>query len=151
MIQWAALGMFFKAVSWAIAFLYLAKGASKLFFVNELLANIYLLILNIAGYKYWGLNGLGIGFLLSYVVYLLQVFIICSRKYAFGFDKEFVKIFVLQLVCGVVCFCVVKFIPNPYQYVMGSVLIVLSAVYSFIEFDKRLEFKSIILKLKDKG
>lgn len=151
MIQWAALGMFFKAASWAIAFLYLAKGASKLFFVNELLTNIYILILNIIGYKYWGLNGLGVAFLLGYFFYLLQVFIICNRKYAFRFEKDFMKIFLLQLFCAVMCFCVVKFVPNPYQYIVGSILIILSAVYSFKELDKRLGLKGVILKLKNNG
>ena len=34
MILYGALGMFFKAASWAIAFIFLAKGASKLFFLE---------------------------------------------------------------------------------------------------------------------
>ncbi|MBA7553213.1 hypothetical protein ES705_45800 [subsurface metagenome] len=33
MIHWAALGMLFKAASWAISFILLAKGASNLFFL----------------------------------------------------------------------------------------------------------------------
>jgi O-antigen/teichoic acid export membrane protein len=148
MIQWAALGMFFRAASWSIAFLYLAKGVSKLYFINELLANIYCLILNVLGYKFFGLDGLGIAFLLSYIIYLLQVFFICNRKYAFNFDKSFVKIFVIQLLCAIVCFCVVKFIPSPCQYIIGSVLIVLSSTYSFKELNKRLDLKDVFIKLK---
>jgi O-antigen/teichoic acid export membrane protein len=69
MIVWAALGMFFKAVSWSIGFYFLAKGTSKLFFWNELIANIYLTLINIAGYYFWGLSGLGYSFLLSYFIY----------------------------------------------------------------------------------
>jgi len=148
MIQWAALGMFFKAASWAIAFLFLAKGASRVFFVNESVANAYVLILNIIGYKHWGLDGLGISFLLGYLIYLSQVFLICNRKYMFNFNKDFTIIFFAQLTCAVICFCVVKFVSNPYQYIAGSVLIILSAVYSFNELDKRLEFRRVILKLK---
>ncbi|GHT87854.1 O-antigen translocase [Bacteroidia bacterium] len=148
MIQWAALGMFFKTAVWSIGFLYLAKGASNLFFINELAVNIYCLVFNVIGYKYWGLDGLGIAFLLGYVIYLIQVFIICNRKYAFGFSREFIKIFLLQLFCAVACFCVVKFVGNPYHYILGSVLIVLSAVYSFKELNKRLNLKSIILNRK---
>lgn len=145
MIQWAALGMFFRAASWSIAFIFMAKGASKLFFINELLANIYALVLNILGYKFFGLDGLGISFLLGYILYLIQVYVVCNRKYAFNFDKTFVKIFVLQLACAVACFGVVKFIPLPYQYLAGSVLIVLSAVYSLRELDKRLAIKEIVV------
>jgi TPR repeat protein len=45
MISWAAIGMLFKAASWAIAFILLAKGASKLFLINEIIANELLLTL----------------------------------------------------------------------------------------------------------
>ena len=146
MIQWTALGMFFKAAMWAIGFLFLAKGASKVFFISELLSNTYVLIFNILCYIVWGITGLGIAFLLTYIVGLLQVFLIAKIKYNFNFNDEFIKIFLLQLLCGIACFCVVKFIPNPYQYILGSVLIILSAVYSFKELDKRLGLKSVILK-----
>jgi len=93
MIYWAALGMFFKAASWAIAFVFLAKGASKLFFWNELIVNIYILILNILGYHYWGLTGLGLSFLVGYFLYLVQVYIFAQLKYDFSYDRSFVRIF----------------------------------------------------------
>jgi len=43
MILFAASGMIFKAISWAVAFLFLAKSSSRLFFWNELISNIYML------------------------------------------------------------------------------------------------------------
>lgn len=148
MIRWAALGMFFRAFSWSIAFLYLAKGASKLFFINELMANTYILAFNIIGYKLWGLGGLGVAFLLSYIAYSIQVYIICRRKYMFGVDKTFMKVFLLQLTCAIACFCVVMFMPHPFQYLVGSVLITVSAFYSFRELDRRIDLRSIISRLR---
>ncbi len=65
MIHWATLGIFFQALSWSIAFVLLAKGASRIYFRNELIANVYMLALNISGYYYFGLTGLGISFLIS--------------------------------------------------------------------------------------
>ena len=47
MIHWAALGMYFKAASWSIGFIFLAKGASRIFLWSEVAANSYMLILNI--------------------------------------------------------------------------------------------------------
>ena len=44
MVYWAALGMFFKAGSWAVAFVFLAKGASRLFFWNEFIGSFYAFI-----------------------------------------------------------------------------------------------------------
>lgn len=146
MIHWAALGMFFRAVGWAIAFLFLAKGTSKLFFLNELIANIYFLVLNVLGYKYYGLDGLGISFLIGYILYAMQVFIISNKKYKFNFNRAFIKIFILQLLCGVVCFCIVRLVPSFYKYIIGCILIILSSIYSYKELDKRMDLKSVIAR-----
>ena len=148
MIQWAALGMFFKTAAWTIGFIFLAKGSSKLFFISELLANSYTLLFNILGHILWGITGLGIAFLLSYIVCLLQVLFIAKVKYTFNFNRGFIQIFLLQLLFGVVCFCVVKFVSNPYQYIVGSIVIVLSGLYSLRELDRRLKLRSIIFKLR---
>jgi O-antigen/teichoic acid export membrane protein len=150
MILYAALGMFFKAASWAIGFLFLAKGASKLFFWNELVTNIYLLALNLLGYSFWGLTGLGVSFLVAYILYLIQVFLVARFKYEFIFTSAFYKIFSLQLVLAIVCFAVVKLIGNPYSFALGSVFIAVSAWLAYKELDKRLDMKSIILVFKNR-
>jgi O-antigen/teichoic acid export membrane protein len=150
MIYWAALGMFFKAASWSIAFIFLAKGASQLFFWNELITNIYLLGLNILGYYYMGLTGLGLSFLVSYFIYLMQVYGVANLKFRFRFNAEFIKIFSFQLGLALLSFLVVNFMSNPYAYFFGVVLIMLSAWYSWKELDKRLDLKSIFISIKNR-
>jgi len=151
MIHWAALGMYFKAVSWAIAFIMLAKGASKLFFWNELLANIYTLGFNILGYLLAGLDGLGISFLVGYAVYLVQVYVLARRKYGFSFDPEFYRVFAFQFLMGLACFLVVKFLPLPLAYAAGLPFIVLSCVYSFRQMDKRMDMMSVLSDIKKRA
>jgi len=143
MIHWAALGMFFKAVSWAIAFVLLAKGESRLFFWNELLANVYILLFNIIGYKLFGLEGLGISFVFAYLFYLIQVFYISKLKYKFSFNKDFIYIFLFQFILAIICFIETNIIPKPYSYLIGCILIFISFGYSYIELDKRINIKSI--------
>ena len=143
MILYAALGMFFKAASWAIGFLFLAKGASKLFFWNELITNIYLLSLNILGYHFWGLTGMGLSFLAAYFLYLIQVFVVSKINYEFSFSGEFIKIFGIQLLLAVACLAVVKLTPTPYSYIAGSVIIAASAWHALKELDKRLDLKAV--------
>jgi len=150
MIHWAALGMFFKAASWSIAIIFLAKSASKLFFWNELITNIYLLGFNILGYKYGGLDGLGISFLLSYFLYFVQVYMITHRKYAFKLDKSFIKIISLQLLIAIGCFFIVKLIITPYSYIGGTFLILISAIFSLHELNKRMDLKQILSTIKKK-
>jgi O-antigen/teichoic acid export membrane protein len=151
MIHWAALGMFFKAASWPIGFLFLAKGDSKSFFWNELIANIYLLAFNILGYKFYGLNGMGISFLVGYAVYLLQVYEVTRRKYGFQLQRRFMVIFVKQLLFGLVCFIIVNFMPVFWAYVTGTIVIAASLWFSVSEMDKRLDLKSVYRKFRFKS
>lgn len=150
MILYAALGMFFKAASWAVAFIFLAKGASQLFFWNELIGNVYILALNLIGYKFLGLTGMGISFIAGYLVYLLQVFVVTRGKYNFNFTSAFYKIFSIQLGLALGCFTVVKIIGRPFSYPFGSLFILVSTYFAYKELDKRLDIKTIVASIKDR-
>ena len=150
MVYWAALGMFFKAGSWAVAFIFLAKGASRLFFWNELIGNSYMLLFNIIGYHFYGLTGLGFSFLITYIVYLIQVYLVAKMKYNFSFDKSFLLLFFIQFTLALISFVAVKFLDQPYPYVAGVVLIIISGWYSFNELEKRLEIKQVVRDFLEK-
>lgn len=148
MIQWAALGMYCKAASWSISFILLAKGASKLFFWNELVVNIYMLGLNLLGYHFYGLNGLGISYLISYILYFLQVFFLAKYKYEFNFSLEFYKIFSYQLTLVIICFAITMYVSSTIAYILGLPFILISVWYSFRELDKRMDLKRIVDNFK---
>lgn len=150
MILWAAMGMFFKAASWSIAFIFLAKGASRLFFWNEFITNIYLLTINLIGYRYWGLAGMGLSYLITYLIYFVQVFLIARNKYQYSFTGGFYKIFVLQFIFALLCLLVVKLMHAPFRYISGSFLIAVSVMFSWREMDKRIDLKAIGTSLKNR-
>lgn len=148
MIYWAALGMFFKASSWSIGFVFLAKGDSKIFFWSELASNIYMLIFNILGYHIWGLTGLGLSFLISYLLVLLQVFVISKIKFDFSFDSNFLTIFSVQFSLAIAGFLTIHYLPQPFNYIVGAILVAVSGGYSVRELDKRINLKCLISNLK---
>jgi len=144
MLHWAALGMFFKASSWSIAFIFLAKGTSQLYFWNELIANIYSLVLNLIGYHLGGLNGLGLSFAITYLLYLIQIYLVSKLKFAFTFDRSFTIIFIIQFGLSAVAFLTIRYLYQPYTYIIGSLLIIISGWFSARELEKRLGILSIL-------
>ncbi len=150
MIYWAFLGMFFKVPAWVVGFLFIAKGESKLFFWSELISNLYLLGLNLLGYYYWGLTGLGFSFLVSYALYIIQVYVIARTKYEFRFHSGFLKIFAFQFTLAMICFAVINFIVTPWTYLIGIPFILFSAWYSFKELAKRMDLRELVDKFKKK-
>jgi len=144
MIHYAALGIFFKAISWPISYIFIAKGHTRLFFFSELIANLYFLLLNIIGYTYGGLDGLGISFIVNFFLYFVQVFVIAKVKYDFFYNKEFFKIFTIQFITGILCFINVKLLVSPLVYIIGSIMIIFSVIYSLKELNKRMDLKSLL-------
>lgn len=150
MVIWAAFGMIFKALSWSIAFILLAKGESKLFFITELIGTIITLCLNILGYKYLGLQGLGLSFLVSFAAYLMLIFVVTRRKFELKLSTGLARIFIVQLVALII----ITALTLNYNYQTAIIftipLIVFSAFYSYFELNKRLNIKKLISKMRSK-
>ena len=140
LIQWAALGIFFQSFSFCIAYLFLAKGHSKLFFWNELLPNIYLLVLNCVSYFIWGIEGLGVSFLVGYFFYFLQVYLVVRNKYGFKLDSKIMKICLFQFLICLSAFLIVYFLNPVLTYIIGGLLIGLSFYISLHQLEKKIDF-----------
>ena len=150
MIQWAALGVFFQAFSWCIAFIFLAKGDSKVYLWNELIPSMYMLILNCICYYFWGLEGMGLSFLIGYFLYAVQVYIVAKKKYDFRFEAEVLKICFIHLALLITVFLVVYNFSTTIQYTVGLFIIVISIVYSVKIMEKKIGFYTPLLN-KIKG
>lgn len=150
MMYWAALGIFFKTINWAIGFILIVKNDPWLFFWSDLIANIYMLALNLIGYHFWGLTGLGVSFMIGYLLATLQVFLIAKIKFEFNIMYDVYKIYLIQFILAISGFIVVKSIDNPYQFIVGVILIGISTTYSYNELDKKIGIKEVLLEIKNK-
>ncbi len=146
MVQWSILAMYFKAVSWAIAYLFIAQGNSKIYFWNEVLSNFYLVLLSLAGYRFYGLTGLGSAIFTSYVLYLVQVYILARKSSNFMFEKGLLKLFIIQFILGLLSYISIKSLAGHWSYTAGIILIFVSAVYSIKVLNAKINLKELWLK-----
>ena len=152
MLLWSALGMLFKAVGWTLGYIVLAKGSSSFFFRNELIAIAYQLALNLAGYYLMGLTGLGITFLLGYIIYSLQVMFVCYWKFPFQFDFRIVKKFLFFLLLVSLCLLCFYLLTSPLtRYSVGISLAVVASIFSFRQLNKAIDLVSKIKSRFSKG
>lgn len=144
MIAFGVFGIFLKAPGWCLGFTFLAKGDSKMFFVNELCAEIYFLLINILFYHLWGLNGLGASFVINYLLYYLQVTIVAHIRYNYKVDITVLRFFIPQFLISLLILVIVIFMPPIYKYSLGTVLVILSAFLSYRELQKKLDVTAFI-------
>jgi O-antigen/teichoic acid export membrane protein len=130
-VQWTILGMLFKTASWALGSIISAKGDYKLFLLSEFLSSAIYLILNVVGYYFYGLEGVGIAFVISTLLYFIAMLIFAKKRYSVSFNKEFTKLFLFQFVLSTACFFMVYIKGYPFAYIPCLVLFVVSAAYSF--------------------
>jgi O-antigen/teichoic acid export membrane protein len=144
MIAWATLGIMFKSLSWPIAYLFLAKGETKLYFWNEFIAVVYTLTFNILGYQYWGLEGLGVSFLFSQVFYFIQCYGVSYMKFGFTYQKPTFLIFFFQFLFVLTSFLmsVIELQNKYYLHIIGYAVFIIAAVYSIVNLNRKASFFS---------
>lgn len=146
MLYLAILGMFFKAPAWSLAFSYIAKGDTKAYFWNELIAIIYSTALNIFFYKYWGLTGIGFSFLAGYMLYYVQVWWVCSLRYNYRISRETWRMVLPYLFFAVICLILVLWSPAIWRYSVGGVLAAGSLYLSYRNLDRKVGIENILKK-----
>lgn len=149
-VPWIILGIPFKAASWAMGFIILAKGKNWLYFFTELAFSLILLIFSIIGYSKLGLNGLGISFCLMYILYFITMIFVCIHEFKFQYNKAFFKILISTLAFCLIFIIIGELIEFPKAYFPGSLLIILSLLFSIHELNKRVQLKSMLTHLKFK-
>ena len=80
-VSWGMIGTVLRTLSWCLAFTILAKGDGKTYLWTEVASAVINLALNIVFYKWWGLTGLGIAFLVSYLLYTGIVAVVYFKIY----------------------------------------------------------------------
>ena len=149
-VSFFILGIFLKGPTWTMGILIVAKGDLKVKMYSELLANIMFLVLNISFYYFYGLTGIGVGFLLSRIFSFILTYSITRFRYHFTFDKRELYIIVISfLLCAFLSSIqIVK--GYPFTFYTGIVLLVLSLLFSYKEFNKKLDIKELFTGLINK-
>ena len=87
-ISWAIVGTIFRAISWCMAFVILAKGDGRIFLLTEISSSIVSLVLNIVAFNLWGIAGLGWAYIVWYFIYTLIVWCVYHFRYGLSLGKE---------------------------------------------------------------
>ena len=140
------LGMQFKALSWAMGYVFLAKGDGRLFLILEIISGAFILLLNLFCYYLYGLNGLGISFILSYILGTVLYLFVLNRKYYFSFPNKFYGTFLITYGFSVGAFLTTYISGIHLRYIVGIIVLILSALYSLKRLNDLIDLRLYISK-----
>lgn len=154
MVCFGILGMLFRSVSWAMGFILIAKGDSRMFIKTSVGFNILSLIMNILGYYFYGLEGLGFSFCIYFLLHFIGLKIITKNQYNFYFSKEFYQTY---FICFVICAStfLFRYIEIPIlKYGLITIMVLVSCAFSLSQINKKMNlneiFASFVQRKKDK-
>jgi PST family polysaccharide transporter len=79
-LEWQLIGDLFKFSSWTMSYVILVRCSTVVYFLTELSAGVLLATTSYAGIRLFGLPGLGMAFLLTYVFYYAIVSVVVRRE-----------------------------------------------------------------------
>ncbi len=142
--SWMVIGIILKGLVWPVGFIFPAKGDLKIFGGIEISAMVFNIIINILGYKFYGLEGLGVSYIVGYVFGLTITLYFARGKYNFTYAKSTVSTFIISIILIAIVFILSYFLNGTVRYAMGILVSGAAVLYSFSGLDKRLGLKLII-------
>ena len=149
-ITLAVLAIPLKGIVWVMGFIILANGSNKLFLIVEILSNLTLLFLNISFYHFYGLQGLGISLIISYVISLIALLIIVKKKYQFKFTGSVYKLLIINVCSLSLSLAALSFLKLPQAYFIEAIIVIIVIGYNLYELNSRINIKAIVYSIKDK-
>lgn len=132
------IGMIFRAISWCMAFVILAKGTGKIFFITEITSTIIFLFLYIPAFNIFGLNGFGVAFLLWYLFYSIIIAFVYYRKLRLKLNIACYKWLIWSLITSSTALLLME----TNNTIATIVLLIVTTAYSALKFKKLFSHKN---------
>lgn len=140
LMRWMGLGITLRALMMPMGYITFAKDNKKAFFALEgVFGNILTLAMSCIGFYFFGLIGLGYGFLADNAFCLIVYYIVNHRLYDYRFSREALKGMAYAIITTAACF-LFSLIPNPiYSYSLMAISFTLATVWGITNLRSKLK------------
>jgi enterobacterial common antigen flippase len=129
-LRWLCLGIALRVITWPMGFIIVAKNKQTLFFCAELAWTAVNVSLTWLCVRSFGVNGAGIAFFGSYVFHGLMIYPMVRGLSGFRWSAENLKTGFLYIFMIAVVFCGFYVLPPLVAGGVGTVMVVVSGIYS---------------------
>lgn len=143
-IIWTAVSMVFRIPGWVSSVGLMSLGKTKIYMYNHLVHMVYQLGLNLVGFYYGGLLGIGLTYTIGYALFSIQsVLVIHKQGYCvFGITSLRLMLVLLGCICGLAVWCTLT--RGWYMYLVGTIAVVAICVVAFSQINRRIPIAQMI-------
>ena len=130
LLHWFVLGLLGRVVAWPLGFVLVAHGQGGWSLLSEAVFGALHLALVWIGIQYWGLMGVGIGFVALYLAYTASMYALCRHLTGFRWAMPTARLLVTSGVLVLACFGATTMLPEQLAVVAGLFIALISSWYS---------------------
>lgn len=145
LLDFFVVGSFFKLLSWPICIISGAKGAIKQILISEISWNVVFIGLIWLLWGSMGMKGIGLAYILSYIYYLVILFILVNPLSGFRWDSInlrhilFYGISLLIVVTGVLI--------SIHKIYIGAIILIVTFIYSYKYLKRIINIHEVVKKI----
>jgi len=121
-LRWLSLGMALRVVTWPMGYVIVAKGAQTLFFVTESIWALFNVASTWVLVRALGLPGIGVAFLLSYLLHYAIVYPVVRRMIGFRWTTPCLLTGLVMLVLCATLLIASFVFPEPWASALGALV-----------------------------
>jgi PST family polysaccharide transporter len=122
LLPWFVVGIFGRVVSWPLAYIQLAKGASSWFATTEVIFALISIGLVWVGLQFLDLKGVAVAFAIQYGLYILGMLWVAHRLCAFRWSQAVVKLLLATSSAIAGTFALTMFAPGWPAIIVGTII-----------------------------
>lgn len=138
LMPWLLLGLFGRITSWPMGIIMLAKGDSKVFAITQTVSVGLHLILIIAFFQSYGLQGIAIAFAVNNIVYNLALVIFLRIRYGFLWNATVVRMIATAIIAYLITAATQVSLKTLPFALVAFVVVSIASVISLTELYRRL-------------
>lgn len=143
-IIWSAVSMVVNIPQWVCSVGLMSLGKTKIYMYNKLVHMLYQLVLNLLGFYFWGLLGIGLTYTIGNAIFSIQSLLIL-RKFGYSvFDKSSFNMMMALLACTIALAIWCTLTHGWLMYLVGSIAAALICTYGFIQINHRIPVVQMI-------
>lgn len=135
-LRWQILGTYFKVLSWPMAFIMLAKGKGKLYLLLEAIFFIVYLGSSYLLSDKYGLDAVGFGFCIAYIVYLPMAIYISKKIADFNWNRGIIEKVFVNLILILIAFYFSHYYRGNDMLVFEVIILIVTLGYAYFNLKK---------------
>ena len=143
-LQWLIAGTFFTIISWPLGVLFLAKSKGEFSFITESIWSIIFFAILYFGWDFYGFQTTGYAYIFACFIRFILVYLCAIYLSKFKFSKVNLKYILIFGSLVVITILNVNIFSHYLQYIISSVLIFLTLIYSYKHLNKIMDINVFI-------